>query len=66
MISLKIKKYILIFSLFFFLFVFNKAEAATLYIKPSQTEVSAGNIVNIQLLFLNQIQKKIERTFKHL
>jgi len=49
MISLKNKKYILIFSLFFFLFVFNKAEAATLYIKPSQTEVSVGNIVNIQI-----------------
>ena len=49
MVSFKNKKYILIFSLIFFLFVFGKAEAATLYIKPSQTEVSVGNIVNVQI-----------------
>src|SRR3990167_11412007 len=49
MIFFKRKKYILILSLFFFLFVFDKAGAATLYIKPSQTEVSVGNIVNVQI-----------------
>jgi hypothetical protein len=49
MISFKNKRYILVFSLFFFLFAFSKAEAATLNIKPSQIEVSVGNIVNVQV-----------------
>ena len=65
MIFFKRKKYILILSLFFFLFVFDKAEAATLYIKPSQTEVSVGNIVNVQISvdtsgkFINNVESII-------
>lgn len=46
---LKNKKYITIFALVVFLFAFGKAEAATLYMKPSQTEVSVGNIINVQV-----------------
>lgn len=49
MILFRNKGYFLIFSLFFFLFFFGKAEAATLLMKPSQTEVTVGNIVNIQV-----------------
>jgi hypothetical protein len=47
MILSKNKKYLLIFTLAFFLFFINKASAATLYIKPSQTEISVGNIVSV-------------------
>ena len=46
----KNKKYILVFSLLLFLFAFGEVEAATLFIKPAQTEVSVGNIVNVQIL----------------
>src|SRR3989344_4368368 len=49
MISFKNKRYILIFSLVLFVFSFGTAEAATLFIKPTQTEVSVGNIVHVQI-----------------
>ena len=50
MTLLRNKKYILIFSLFFFLSSFGRADAATLYLQPSQTQVSVGNIVSLQVL----------------
>jgi hypothetical protein len=49
MTSLKNKKFLLLFLLVLFAFPFDKAGAATLYIQPSQTTVSVGNIVRVQL-----------------
>ena len=50
MILFRNKKYLLIFSLFFFLSFFGRADAATLYLQPSQTQISVGNIVSLQVM----------------
>lgn len=50
MISLGNKKHLLVFSLFFFLSFFGKVSAATLYLQPSKTQISVGNIVNVQVM----------------
>src|SRR3989344_7191998 len=54
MILSRNKKYLLIFSLFFFLSFFGRADAATLYFSPSSGDFTVGNILNVSILVNTQ------------
>ena len=56
MILFRNKKYLLIFSLFFFLSFFGEADAATLYFSPSSGNHTVGDILNVGILVNTQGQ----------